>query len=52
MCINYFARRYGYWPLPFARPDEMYIDAVKTWLYQSNLEHFCDFLRPIFHQAP
>lgn len=47
-CINYFARRYGFATVSFERPTGEYIDAIQTWLNQRRIEHFMDFLRPVW----
>jgi fido (protein-threonine AMPylation protein) len=45
-CINYFAWRYGFLPVPFERPKGEYLDAIEVWLRQSRIEPFADYLRP------
>lgn len=51
-CINYFAARYGYFPVPLERPKGEYIEANRTWLQQKRIEHFVDFLRPGWQRKP
>lgn len=52
LCVNYFAARYGAMALPVARPGGDYIDAIRTWFYQRTLEHFVDYLRPLWKPLP
>jgi fido (protein-threonine AMPylation protein) len=47
-CVNYFAARYGYRLLPFTRPKGNYLDANRTWLQYRTVDHFMDFLRPMW----
>jgi fido (protein-threonine AMPylation protein) len=49
-CINYFARRYGVYPLPFGRPQGDYLEANRSWLQGRAIEHFVDFLRPMWRR--
>lgn len=51
-CINYFAARYGYLPVPFECLKGEYIEAKCTWLQQKRIEHFVDFLRPDWQRKP
>ena len=47
-CLNYFARRYGMRPLPYDRPKDDYLDAIRTFLQRRNQAHFMDYLRPVW----
>jgi Fic family protein len=51
-CSNYFAARYGFLPIPYERPKEDYIDAIRSWLNYRRIEHFMDFLRPVWQRDP
>jgi hypothetical protein len=52
MCVNYFARRYGFQPLTFKRPgkDTDYIAATNAYLMHPEgnraTDAFAAFLRP------
>lgn len=52
ICINYFAARYGYLPVPLERPKGEYLDANRTWLQHKRIEHFIEFLRPGWQRKP
>lgn len=45
--IGHICARYGFLPIPLARPKAEYIDAINTWLHYKKIDHFVDFLHPL-----
>lgn len=47
-CANYVALRYGKRLIPFDRPRGEYIAAVGTWLQLRVIDHFVEYLQPMW----
>lgn len=51
-CVNYFARRYGFQPMPFDRPSGAYLPATNAWHDTKKADKFEEFLRPLLVRIP
>jgi fido (protein-threonine AMPylation protein) len=51
LCVNYFLRRYGLWPLPIERPETTaYIQAAEQFHIDGSVEPFARFLRGLLQR--
>lgn len=52
LCLNYFAARYGYLPIPIERPKADYLETTAAWITQRNIEPFVAFLQSSWERQP